>query len=148
MEQVKMVRGSEEVIIAVDPGTVKCGVAILDYSGSLVEGFSVNRSSYIQQFKEVLKLRSPLKCIVGNGTSSKALIAEIQEKCSISVVVIDEFGSTLQARKLWAESEWSTGIYKYVPFIIKTLFEPSSLDSYAAWALGLRFLKQKNRSVI
>ena len=138
-----MVLGSEEVMVAIDPGTVKCGVAILDYSGLLIEGFSVNRSSFISQFKETLTLHSPLQCIVGDGTSSKALISEIQENCSIPVVVIDEFGSTLEARKLWAESEWSTGIYKYVPLIIKTLFEPSSLDSYAAWALGLRFLKQK-----
>jgi RNase H-fold protein (predicted Holliday junction resolvase) len=142
-----MVRGSEKLIVAIDPGSVKCGIAILDYDGSLVEGISVNRSVFIRKFEVIFSSYSPQKCVIGNGTSSKALIMELEASFSLSIEVIDEFGSTLEARKLWAEHEWSSGIFKYVPLLIKTLFEPSSLDSYAAWALGLRFLKQNTKLI-
>lgn len=142
-----MVQGSDRIIIAIDPGTSKCGVAILDYGGSLIEGMSINRSSFLDQFEVILSSYSPTEYVIGNGTSSKALISELEDKFSVSMVVVNEFGSTLEARKLWAEHEWSSGILKYVPLLVKSLFEPSSLDSYAAWALGLRFLEQSAKPV-
>jgi len=131
----------KDVFLAIDPGSVKCGLAVLEYSGAIVLLDSALRIEFNAAINEISNSFPVNRIVVGNGTTSATLISEIKENTKLPVLPVDERGTTLRARRLWAEKEWSRGIYQYVPLIIKTIFEPSSLDSYAAWAIGLQFLE-------
>ncbi len=72
----------EQVILAIDPGKIKCGIAIVDNELHFIAGKVINRIDLIDEIriiKEEYKIRD---IAIGSGTASKNLFNSIKEHFS------------------------------------------------------------------
>lgn len=129
--------------IAVDPGREKTGLAILSFSGEILEHKIINSEKLVE---EVQALQSKYKMqvlIIGSGTSSKAKQKLLQKNFSeLRIIVVDEYRSTDQARKLYFEANPPKGWKRLLPIGMQVPSVP--IDDYAAIVIGKRFLAKYN----
>lgn len=135
---------SEKIVLAVDPGSAKCGLALvkrLDESHlellwrkvTPVEGLdaSVDEASSIASFSMV---------IVGSGSSSEHIVRCLRDHMpSIGILVVDERDTSLQARERYWEHNPRKGWRKLIPATMQTPPEP--IDDFAALILAERVLQ-------
>lgn len=82
----------------------------------------------------------PLKAtlVLGNGTGSKQVKKKLQQR-GLDLVVVDETGTTLEARQLYFIDNPPKGFLFLLPQGLR--LPPKYLDDYAAYAIALRYLK-------
>jgi len=148
------------VVLGVDPGRDKMGWALVDYEGDLfssgicpvseqeffltaltrgADRWGYELSPWVTE-KAVLRVQQPEKLsfiAIGDGTGSREAL-KLFEQLGIQVVVVDESGTTLEARELY----WSLHV---PPWWQKCLpramwYPPRPLDDLAAWAIVRRSL--------
>ena len=119
-------------IIAFDPGR-NVGVAYVDFEGTLLHGEIVDLGA-------VKRLEYPphARIIIGDGTGSRA-IQDVFIKLGLEFRVVDEKGTTLAAKDLYFKDHPPTGWMRFLPPGLWS--PPRNIDEYAAYAIGLRFLK-------
>lgn len=122
------------MIIAFDPGR-NIGVAYVALDGSLLQHEIIDLGA-------VKKLGYSPKdqIIIGDGTGSRA-IQDVLMKLKLSFEIVDEKGTTLEARELYFRAHPPTGVNRFLP---KGLWSPERpIDDYAAYAIALRYLNKK-----
>lgn len=120
------------MIIAFDPGR-NIGVAHVGEDGRLLR-------REILDLGALKKLEFPpdATLVVGDGTGSKA-IQDALFKLDLEVVVVDEEGTTLEARGLYFRDYPPQGLGRLLP---RGLWSPPRpIDDYAAYAIALRYLR-------
>lgn len=120
--------------LAVDPGSQKCGIAIVDWEdpqSPLYLGV-VDRAALNETIKGLTDKFAPDRFFLGSGSHSK----RIRQESAFEWELVDEHGTTLEARKLYFERNPPKGWRKWVPRGLLTPPEP--IDAYAAWAMLLR----------
>ncbi|KAF0133890.1 MAG: hypothetical protein FD145_1002 [Candidatus Saganbacteria bacterium] len=128
------------MIIAVDPGTKKCGVAILDNSSNVLEKAIVETLFIGREIEGYLDKYHIKTIVIGKGTSSKACEKEIQRiKNKCSIVFANEKNTSLEARKRYWADHPRSWLLKFIPTSLLAPKEP--IDDYAAVILGERYLK-------
>ena len=58
------------IYLAIDPGREKCGLAVLQEDGSVIERRRCESSALTDVVTELLSQHRPTACLVGNGTGS------------------------------------------------------------------------------
>ena len=130
------------LIISIDPGTEKCGLLLADLQEEIVlEGRVVHHSSVISLIVQ-WQAKGFLKAILlGNGTSSQYWEKSLEKLLNISVVIVEERGSTLRARirywELWPPTNW----LRFLPRGL--ILPPGNLDAVAALILLEDYLDKK-----
>lgn len=131
------------VIIAIDPGRDKCGVAVVQADNRVLERQIVPRAT-ILDFLQTLIARFPDAVLVlGHATTSRLLREEIERLFPETAIEMqDETGSTLEARDLyWAENS-RRGWRRWWPRSLQ--MPPEPVDDFAAVVLARRFMAKKN----
>lgn len=131
-------------IVAIDPGTEKCGIAVVDRNvGVLKQQVAPTR----QLVTEVAKLLTLYNCrliVVGNQTFSAAVRSLLQplldQNKADDVVLIDEKGSTDSARSRYWQAFPPHGWRRFLP--LGLLVPPCAVDDFAAIILGERYFKK------
>lgn len=120
--------------LAVDPGSQKCGIAIVDWEDPQTPLYLgvVDRESLNDALGSLMKQFAPDRLILGSGSHSK----RIRQESAFEWELVDEHGTTLEARKLYFERNPPRGWRKWAPRGLLTPPEP--IDAYAAWAMLLR----------
>lgn len=127
-------------IIAIDPGSDKCGIAVLAMTGIIIFRRTAARSDIEQILRELHLRYEPEKYSVGDGTNS-AMISKMVEKISgVKPDMIPERDSTLEGRSLAWDVNPPGGIFRILPRIFWPL--PKDIDSWAAVVIGRRSLQQ------
>lgn len=130
----------ENLILALDPGREKCGLAVLDSDGSVVEKIAVRNHDMRQVAQDLMARRQPVLLAVGDGTGSEAAYRIASEISPGSVVRVSEKGTTLEARELaWRENP-PGGIWRVIPRLFWPT--PPDLDAWAAVIIGRRALAE------
>lgn len=129
-------------IIAVDPGTQKCGVAVVERTGTLLWR-SVEPAAVIVQVLHGLAEAHPgARLIVGDGTGSAAFVAHLRKKglheSLGEPILVDERGSSEEARHRYL-LEHRRGWRRLLPVGLQTPGEP--IDHYVAEVLAHRYLE-------
>jgi len=126
------------MIIGVDPGRDKCGVAVLNSEGD-VKFSKVISTNELELTLQKLAARFDVKLLIlGNGTTH--LDAESKIKAlNLPVEVVDEKFTTEQARKLYWKKNPPKGWRKFLPTSMQVPPEP--VDNLVAEILVLRHLK-------
>ena len=121
------------MIVAFDPGR-NIGVAYVTLEGKLLEHMIVDLGA-------IKKLELPLEAqlIIGDGTGSRA-VQDVLTKLQRAFVVVDERGTSLEARALYYQDHPSVGLSRVLPQGMRSPSVP--IDDYAAYAIALRFLKK------
>lgn len=142
--------------VCADPGKFKTGFAVTDDDGNLIfsavipaKGQPMLAESFINKSLEKIAI---FKCegnvpetfdadeiLIGNGTTHKKLL-EILKDC-VQCVVADEYGTTLEGRRLYWKLHPPRGIWKIIPRSL--CLPPRDIDDLAAWAIILKQLKQE-----
>ncbi len=133
----------EKTVLAIDPGTKKCGMALVrrGEAGGLdllwknitsVEGVLPNlHTAYaVHPFSLV---------IIGEGTNSSTLIRNIREHLpAMGTLVVNERDTTMQARERYWEHHPRKGWRKFLPSTLQVPPEP--VDDFAALVIAERVL--------
>jgi RNase H-fold protein (predicted Holliday junction resolvase) len=130
------------MILAIDPGREKCGLACLAPSGT-VQWHRIVPSPELVTALVALPAEPVLSAVViGSGTTS----AQVATLCrntlgpEARIEIVEERNSTLEARTLYFVENPPRGLWRLVPRGLLT--PPVPVDDYAAIILGQRFLAQ------
>lgn len=126
-------------ILAIDPGREKTGIAILKNS-DVLEHEIINSEELVQIIKSLLEKYIIKTIVMGNGTSSRKKYNLLkQEFMDVKIVLIDEYRTTDEARKLYFQENPPKGWKKLIPLGMQV--PPVPVDDYAAIVIGRKYLK-------
>ena len=126
-------------ILAIDPGREKTGIAILKNS-DVLEHKIINSDELVQIIKSLLEKYIIKTIIMGNGTSSKKKYDLLKrEFIDRDIVLINEYRTTDEARKLYFQENPPKGWKKLIPLGMQV--PPVPVDDYAAIVIGRKYLK-------
>jgi RNase H-fold protein (predicted Holliday junction resolvase) len=136
--------GNQRNVLAIDPGSSKCGLALArrEPDGqvqliwraiSSIEELAENVSSALQLFPVDL-------FVVGSGTSSKKIVEILKENFPHKgVLLVDEKGTSQQAREKYWEFNKRRGWRLLIPASMQV--PPVPIDDFSAFILAERILK-------
>jgi len=132
-----------KTVLAIDPGTSKCGLALVrrDAEGELHLAWNciATRDQVIAKLHEAHDVEAYSMVIVGSGTSSKPLIHEIRaELPSMAILVVDEKDTTYEARERYWEHNPRRGWRRLLPSTLQV--PPVPVDDFAAFVIAERVL--------
>ena len=126
-------------ILAIDPGREKTGIAILKNS-DVLEHKIINSEKLVQIIKSLLEKYIIKTIVMGNGTSSKKKYDLLKrEFIDKDIVLINEYRTTDEARKLYFQENPPKGWKKLIPLGMQV--PPVPVDDYAAIVIGRKYLK-------
>lgn len=126
-------------ILAIDPGREKTGIAILKNS-DVLEHKIINSEELVQIIKSLLEKYIIKTIVMGNGTSSKKKYDLLKrEFIDRDIVLINEYQTTDEARKLYFQENPPKGWKKLIPLGMQV--PPVPVDDYAAIVIGRKYLK-------
>lgn len=131
-------------VLAIDPGSSKCGVALVRREGDGILSLvwrSISPSEQLEQTLESARAIEPYSMvIVGAGTRSRAIVERIRQAMpSMGILVVDEKETTLQARERYWEHHKRRGWRRFLPSTMQVPPEP--VDDFVALILAERVLE-------
>ena len=130
-------------MLAIDPGSDKCGVAIVDDGASLLFHEVVSTAALGEHLASALRQFSPRRVLLGDGTMSRGLRPLIEKiigesGLAIAVEVVSERHTTERARNEYWRHNPPKGLWRLVPLGLQV--PPVPYDDYAAYCMALDFL--------
>ncbi len=131
------------MILAIDPGRDKTGVAVLDYDGSIHEKEIIKSSELYSYFKLLYNNYNIDNLVLGNGTGRENVFELLSEfKHKLSITEIDESYTTVEAEERYFKEEELSILIKFLRKFLK--WKPErAVDDYVAVILAERFLEKK-----
>lgn len=130
---------SIEKILAIDPGKLKCGIAVVEQERVKLQEV-VMRSQLISRLKTIIPKVDVV--VLGDGTGSEIFKAELFSSFAglkSKLVIVDEQFSTVEARALYWQKNPPKGWRKLLPVSMQT--PPVAYDDYVAVILAQRYQK-------
>ena len=128
-------------VIGIDPGISKCGVIVADIKEKKVyEAIVINSSLLLEYVKKKSNNEKNLQFLIGNGTSCKNYIKDLNQLGS-SLTIVEEKNSTYRAKQRYFEIFPITGIKCFLPREIFILNK--NLDALAALIIVEDYLQVK-----
>ncbi|MBA7587970.1 hypothetical protein ES708_30018 [subsurface metagenome] len=132
----------EEIIIAIDPGTKKCGYAVLDSNLSVLQREVTSTEGIIKIIEDSFNVYKMDEIILGNGTNYKNIEKRLKNHFpKLKIILIEEEFSTLEARKKYFEAHPPRGISKLIPLSLRV--PPCHYDDFVAVLLAEKYFKNK-----
>jgi len=130
----------EEIIIAIDPGTKKCGYAVVDSNLSVLQREVISTEKIAKTIEDSLNIYKINKIILGNGTNYKNIEKRLKNHFpQLKIILIEEDFSTLEARKKYFEAHPPRGILKIIPLSLRV--PPCHYDDFVAVILAEKYFK-------
>jgi len=130
----------EETIIAIDPGTRKCGYAVVDSNLSVLQREVISTEKIAKILEDSLNVYKANKIVLGNGTNYKNIEKRLKNHFSqLKIILIEEEFSTLEARKKYFEAHPPRGILKLIPLSLRV--PPCHYDDFVAVLLAEKYFK-------
>jgi len=130
----------EETIIAIDPGTRKCGYAVVDSNLSVLQREVISTEKIAKILEDSLNVYKANKIVLGNGTNYKNIEKRLKNHFSqLKIILIEEEFSTLEARKKYFEAYPPRGILKLIPLSLRV--PPCHYDDFVAVLLAEKYFK-------
>ena len=131
------------MILAIDPGSEKTGVAIVRRDESLVCKAILDTKRLAEELTPYFAKYDISVVVMGDGTNSKRLGTIVQDFLKetgqdIEFAFVNEKHSTEEGRVLYWEHEPPKGIKKWIPLSFQ--YPPRPIDDYVAWIIGNIYL--------
>jgi len=134
----------EEIIIAIDPGTKKCGYAVVDSNLSILQREVISTEKIAKTIEDSLNIYKINKIILGNGTNYKNLEKRLKNHFpQLKIILIEEEFSTLEARKKYFEAHPPRGILKIIPLSLRV--PPCHYDDFVAILLAEKYFRNSRQ---
>jgi RNase H-fold protein (predicted Holliday junction resolvase) len=119
------------VIIGIDPGRSKCGLAVVHDDGTRKALAVVPTPEIADRIDEVVRASDVRAICIGHATGSDPIVAMCASRWpAIQRRVVDETNTTLEARRLYYLDHPPKGLWRFIPRGLLVPDEP--LDAYAA----------------
>lgn len=140
---VEQIMPEEEIIIVIDPGTKKCGYAVVNSNLSVLQREVISTEGITRAIENGLNIYKVGKIILGNGTNYKKIEEKIKYHFPQSVIIlVEEEFSTLEARKKYFEAHAPQGISKLIPLSLRV--PPCNYDDFVAVLLAEKYFRNSN----
>lgn len=129
------------IVLAIDPGSSKCGVAVLDGQRQILARLVIATPELVECARELIVRHGVTEMVIGDRTHNRqvaSLLAPVLNGCPLHRV--DEHGSTQGARSRYFQENPPRGLRRLLPLGLQT--PPCPVDDYAAVLLAERFLKK------
>jgi len=137
---VKQIMPEEEIIIAIDPGTKKCGYAVVDFNLNVLQREVIPTDKIEDNIEDSFKVYKINKIILGDGTNYKQIEKKLKNHFPrLKIILIKEDFSTLEARKKYFEAHPPRGISKLIPLSLRV--PPCHYDDFVAVLLAEKYFK-------
>lgn len=134
---------NEGIIIAIDPGREKTGIALLTESSTLVERCIVETVDIDAVLRNYFQTKEHIEAIVcGNGTNHTYvfdIVRSIADYYKVAAALVEESHTTEEAKLRYWQVNPRTGWRKLVP--IGMLYPPEPVDDITAWIIGERYIQ-------
>ncbi len=130
----------DEIIVAIDPGTRKCGYAVVDSNLSVLQREVIPTDNIRNNIEDSSKIYKINKIILGDGTNYKQIEKKLKNYFPrLKIILIEEDFSTLEARKKYFEAHPPRGISKLIPLSLRV--PPCQYDDFVAVLLAEKYFK-------
>ena len=132
--------GGPGMILGVDPGTRKCGYALVAARGVAPAELGIVATDELgAKMRELVRRFAPRAIALGGGTYAAIVGAQLAE-LGIPVEIVDERATTLLARQRYFAAHPPAGWRRFVPRGM--LLPPRPIDDYAAVLIAERLLER------
>ena len=135
---------SPQRLLAIDPGSDKCGIAVYDEQKGVMRQAIVSVDNLIEKVETWYQEYGSPTIIVGNRTASKQVLAMlagfISENKIAPIVMVEEHKTTEEARRRYWQAHPPAGWRRLIPQGL--LFPPCAIDDFAAIILAERYFQQ------
>jgi len=140
----KGVSTMSSIIIAIDPGREKCGVAVVDQQQGVLMKQVIATSELANRVKSWAEQYRVQQVVMGDGTSSQGAMKSLKDVTiagqALVIEFIDEHHSTDEARSRYWKGHPPRGLMRLVPVTMRVPPEP--VDDYVAVILAERYFAQ------
>jgi RNase H-fold protein (predicted Holliday junction resolvase) len=126
-------------VLSIDPGREKCGVAVVEDTPRVLWQAIIPRAEFERDIGTILLEWQPDAVLLGHATTSQALHKVLLAHTTIPIHIVEETGSTLEARELFWQANPPCGWRRWVPLSLQE--PPVPLDDFAAIVLARRFFQ-------
>ena len=131
-------------IIAVDPGRVKAGYAVLNSAGEPLDAGICPVESLAQRLRALVAQYTPAVVALGRGTNAKP-VAEALASLGLPIRWVNEYETTRHARDLFFADHPPRGWRRLLPRGLQVPGRP--IDDYAAILIGRRYLVEPDAAL-
>jgi RNase H-fold protein (predicted Holliday junction resolvase) len=132
-------------LLALDPGSDKVGVAVLDYQAQEKEKTIVKIDELIDHLKEIFKIYQIKEIIIGNGTGSEKIIEMLKNNfAGRKISLVEEKFTTEEAQARYLKEKPMSNYEKLLRKIISWKLK-KPLDDYAALIIGEKYLEKLDK---
>ena len=105
------------MILGFDPGRDKCGIALMNQKREILYHQVVTSAQAVATLNSLVGHYHPQLIVMGDGTTAKTWKQELETQLtsSISLVMVDERNSTLQARARYWKMYPAKGLTRLIP---------------------------------
>jgi len=129
------------MILGIDPGTRKCGYALVTRELAPPEELGIVPTGELRQTLRALSARYAIRAVaLGQGTHAAA-VAPVLEELGLPVILVDERATTLLARRRYFAVHPPSGWRRLVPQGM--LLPPRPIDDFAAVLIAERLLARE-----
>ena len=130
-------------VMAVDPGRKKCGLAVVDSAGQILERLVVPCEEFSRTVRDLFDKHKPRAVLLGSSTGSKPIGATIRKDLKVEPKLVDEKHTTELAKLRYFREFPPRGFWKLVPLGLQT--PPTCYDDFAAVVMAERYLEKECR---
>ncbi len=127
-------------ILGIDPGTRKCGYAVVTACGAPPLELGVVPTERLAQTLSDLAARFSLRLVALGGGTHASVVEPLVAKLGVPVEIVDERGTTLLARRRYFAANPPRGWRRFVPRGM--LLPPRPIDDFAAVLIAERLLER------
>lgn len=126
-------------VLGVDPGRAKTGLAVVNQSGEILWRAIIAPAELGERLPELVEKWRVGVLALGDSTASENARAQIESLAlDVALRVVNESGSTLEARALYWKDNPPMGWRRVVPISLQE--PPTPVDDYAAAIVARRAL--------
>ncbi len=130
------------VVAAIDPGREKCGLAVVDEDGRVIDQAVVATERLTDELAERVRHFTPERLLIGNGTTSHEAQERVRQVFpNLPVEEVDEYRTTDDARTLYWKVHPPTGWRRLIPIGMQV--PPVPVDDFVAVLLAQRYLDSR-----
>lgn len=129
------------VVLAIDPGRRKCGLAVVSNELVCDQHAVIAREDLLTVVRQWLQCFAVERVLVGGATGSQPVVQELQQGLAVEIEVVDERHTTERARARYFRDHPPRGIWRLVPLGLQVPAVP--IDDYAAIVMAEDYFRRK-----
>ena len=135
MEQITTSFGA---VLAIDPGRMKCGLAVVRQDGTVLFRGIVEVGGLVTRVVDLIAVHQPLVILCGDGTGAKPILQALQAAALASPVLpVNEAHTSEQARARFVRENRPPLLQRLLPLSLRSPWLP--YDDYVAILLAERY---------